>query len=506
MSTIKVSGITNNKYYYQLLDLFEQYGKIWDDKDIIPYGILIKYAKSVDAIRALELDDTEFRGEILRVELYDANNTIGAILHIQGLDTDIRSSTLAVIFGRFGGLRDVTILDDGTAEVEFQNYQTALDMMKNTKSIIEGQPLTYQISYIEIAKDDVKTYALSKLNKYGNTAEDDKIIDWLFQYEVVVKPREILFDVPEDVKIPFSLSDILELFGRIIYPHEKYFIRTTLDDGTYFIIEVTLKVEDGYPKQKRTVSVRVYFVSSIKELKHSAYALNFNYDQKSTKQQIWRLIHKDYIDTFLPILSRFTEDSNMNIPKENKRMIERLVKHVSLIKNIIDPMKRLVVKNIDIFDKLPYVLEETSVENVFYLILIGDNSDFNNKEIGKIIIQMDNVLNKIKRMLNKHLVLKSYVANVSDIHFTEFHNQDGVVSFTLKLSLEYITNADYFGTIGFFKTELATICNTTRYKEDELLNIAEQLHIDISHLKTKEDICLFLSDYVDSLSYADFSG
>ena len=313
--------------------------------------------------------------------------------------------------------------------------------------------------------------------EYSNLNNTDiSLITWLGNYERTKNNEgydlpDVIFTIPDDVNLPFSLNSYLSLLSRC--KSEDVVIAFILKTSDYELEYEAATLQLSYNK-KKPLHIKI------------PYGL----DEYSVAE-----ITDEYSQELSALQSRFEMKSSPATSK-NSRLIYQLADKVQNLAAIFDPSGSLNVQAPVLFQSLPVELKESQAERSEELIIRGKVT--NDRTLGKIIVQRRQLVDKLKKELNEILILNTYVVHITNLQF-KFSLEEDDVEIRLSITFQLLTNEDYHSSIGYYKSRLNSLCKDSRYKIDELYKMAEELGVDITGIDSKEQLCEVLNEYIDNM-------
>lgn len=140
----------------------------------------------------------------------------------------------------------------------------------------------------------------------------------------------------------------------------------------------------------------------------------------------------------------------------------------------------------------------------FHTKLILNYGILSHEDQIKLIINKNNILNEIKKILTNNSDFGYYIINILSVQIRDIAIRYDDTRVKIFIITEVITAEDYYKTIGYYKTLQENICVKGDYTRQGLQEIARELLINKINKYNDDELCEVISQKIDNLRWDDF--
>lgn len=187
------------------------------------------------------------------------------------------------------------------------------------------------------------------------------------------------------------------------------------------------------------------------------------------------------------------------------------VKNINKTNALIENINSLIDDRLSVFytknEEFPLSISNSGKQQRIKITLTAYEKMFTMAEVLNLVEKREEFKTILFDYLKAKLTFYSYVARPNKINI--IYNIAKKLTITIIVWLEFITNEDYYSTIGVYETWLNNLCgNDLRFKISGFKKMAKDLNVDISTMAlTTENIpqlCQLFTKRINSLRYKDF--
>jgi RNA recognition motif-containing protein len=389
-------------------------------------------------------------------------------LEVGNLSNQTSIQDLKEIFGKFGVVEDVKMLDNNTAIVDFEDSNVVLDAISElNQSELHGRVITVKRYHTEINDSDM-------LNN------DEIMNQWLKQYTTNV--IELRYN-----KIPLSFAEFLDWFKTkqpnitFVFPIGNY--KIAFDVKKQFIKLTVKKINNDILPQWIVVYKNNFRISANNNLiKTWKLHLGWNYNTTIETEL------NNFFDPELKYLyTRVNYIYELNLPKWQ---------------NILKQFFPDILPSKISFSKLYFPQKTPDNGTTINVNVQLDYKNLSTNNRMKLVDDPNYYEKELKIILNRENNFGYYNLNVLRVTLNDITVQfkTNIVHANLTILGETIKPDDYYITIGAYRLAWENICVKRIYSKEGLKELANNLNLDYN----ENNLCEFIGDSVNNLSWDNF--